>query len=329
MSGLNIGLIGYRNHSIQIINHLLKSKKIYKITCYCYKKNKIHQLSTYYKNLKINFTNNLQDLLKSDAYFITSPSDTHVKYIKYFISENKPIFCEKTGLTNLKEYNFLNNLKKSKKQKIYFNYNFLYTELFKNLKKLYVQDKKDKLIHFNIYVTYGIAYLNKFKNNWRFNSKSILERISGNLGSHYLHFLINLLGNPNYYSLIEKKISTKNTIDTAIFNLNFKNNITGNLIFSYASPMMNEMTFLFSNKIIKIINNKLINYGPRNTFDSKGFFKTPKIKKIFYLNNLMYELSYQESVNFFLKHVINKKKFQIKLFNDSINISKLLLTKKI
>ena len=68
------------------------------------------------------------------------------------------------------------------KSKIYFNYNLFHSNLYTYLNKF---DLKNDLINMSYHSSTGIAFLDKFENNWRFKSKDILQRITGNWGSYY------------------------------------------------------------------------------------------------------------------------------------------------
>ena len=92
MPRLNVGIIGYRNHSLKIIKILLNSNYVNKINCYCYKKNYCKILNNKFKKNNINFSCKFSDLYLSDVFFITSPSNTHNYYIKKLIKLKKPIF---------------------------------------------------------------------------------------------------------------------------------------------------------------------------------------------------------------------------------------------
>ena len=145
---------------------------------------------------------------------------------------------------------------------------------------------------------------------------------------HYISFLIRLFGIPNHFDIKEKKISSRNMIDTATINLNFLKNTSGNIVLTYASPMIDEMIFLFTNKIIEIRHNKLIIKKPRNTFNKQGHFIDPPKQKTFKFKKTMIENSYLKSVNFFISNIFQNKKFKLKLFEESINTSMLLLLNK-
>ena len=79
-----IGVIGYRNHSKKIIDFVLRYKKVNKILIYCYKKNKLKKLKSDNKNKKIEYCQDLESFNDINAVFITSPNDTHIKYINVF-----------------------------------------------------------------------------------------------------------------------------------------------------------------------------------------------------------------------------------------------------
>ena len=126
---MKIGVIGYRNQSLKILKILLKLKYD-NILVYCYKK----ITSEYKLNQKIIYTYDLKNLKNTDVIFITSPSKTHFKYINYFLNTKAMIFCEKPGCTKFNELYYLKNLKKSQRKKLYFNYNYIKSELFDQLK---------------------------------------------------------------------------------------------------------------------------------------------------------------------------------------------------
>ena len=73
-----IGIIGYRNHSLKILNILLKLN-YRNLVVYCKNKNNLRTI----KN-KVNYVFNLKELKKCNIIFICSPANTHYKYIKMF-----------------------------------------------------------------------------------------------------------------------------------------------------------------------------------------------------------------------------------------------------
>lgn len=321
------GVIGYRNHSQKIINTLKNNNKIKKIVIFCHKKQIINKLVFLNKEKKFFYTNNFFELKYVDFNFITSPTHTHYKYIKKLLPFKKKIFCEKPGFKNIKEYNFLKKLKKSAKKNIYFNYNLVKSELFKVLQQEILQSNKNKIINISIHSSIGISFLKKFKNNWRFISKNILERITGNLGVHHLNFSLNLLGPLKKIIITEQCVARKNKIDTASIYLEFKNKSSTNMFLSYATPATDRFEYYFKNKIIVYENSKIYSFFPREFFDKKGFFKRPPKKLIYQFKDSIGEDSNISSLEYFLEIAIKRKNFPLYYFENSLNTGMVFLKK--
>lgn len=322
--GISVGIIGYRNHSLKIIKLLVKNQNIKKIIIYCYRKN---NLSLDFKEKKIQYSYYFDDIKKCDCFFITSPSSTHKNYIKKLISLKKYIFCEKPGFISLGDCKYLINLKKKEKDKIYINYNLLHSKLYDIILREKLNKFNDNLLNVTVTMSNGIAFLDKFKNNWRFKSKNILERISGNVGTHYVNFFLNLFGKISKYSIDEFAIVNKKKIDTSNIVIKFKKNSSANIFLTYAGPKIERIEFYFSNKILLFENNKLFKIGPRNTFYKSGFFKKPPKKLIYKFNDDFYNDTLKSSIKYFISKVKTNNKIDKIYFQNAIDTGLFFLKK--
>ncbi len=318
------GIIGYRNHSKKLLDILLKNSKIKKIKVYCYKKKVFLKLQKENKSKRIIYTNKISDLKNTCNFiFISSPSNTHFKYLKYFVKFNKYIFCEKPGCINKSQLKLISNFSIKTKSKIYFNYNLLHSKLYKYIKK--TKNYEKDLISMSYHSSIGIAFLKKFKNNWRFKSKNILQRITGNWGVHSTNLALNIFGKFQKYLISESSITSKKKIDTCLITLKFLSNKTANIFLSYASPMIDEMTFVYKNKILKYQEGQVFQFSPRNFFDKNGMFKKPPKKNLRNLSGDMSKNSLENSVKYFIDIASKKKSFPIYLFNNAIDTIKVFL----
>jgi hypothetical protein len=68
--------------------------------------------------------------------------------------------------------------------------------------------------------------------------------------------------------------------------------------------------------------------GPRDVFDSNGNFKYPRQTKTSYSFDDDYHYSLKSSVEYFLKHVQEKKSFEKKNWQDSLESNRTLLKLK-
>lgn len=314
-----IGIIGYRNHSLKILNILIKLK--YKnIIVYCRNK----------KNLSIeqkgvNYTSGLKILNDCKIIFITSPSNTHVFYIKKFLSKRRYLFCEKPAATTNKEVNYLNKIKSIEKGHIYFNFNYLNSSVYRLLKKKLNNIKNGKLIHVSIYASHGLFFKKNYTKNWRIQNKNIFENITGNLGIHYLNLLINIFSKINKINISKSNFSKKGN-DTSLITLQSLSGETASIFLSYATVYTKEIKFFFTNAVIEILDNKVYKYAPRDTFNNEGSYVKPK--KILISKNGNISLnSLSNSVKYFMDTTVSKKRFNIDQFNNALLSSKILLKK--
>ena len=204
------------------------------------------------------------------------------------------------------------------KKRIYLSYNLLHSDLYFFLKK-YIKNKTLGIpISCSIVNTNGIAFKKSFKNDWRFKSNNIFERVSGNVGIHFISFLENLFGKIKKIDILEQKIATNLSEDTCNISIHFVNKFIANIFLSYATIQNENLKINFSNGLLIFDGKKIFSHSPRNTFDKKGYFIKPKKRIIKNFREYWYISSLEKSVNFFVKSVQEKKYFNIKNFNQSL-----------
>jgi predicted dehydrogenase len=309
---MQAGIIGYGSQSKKIVNILLK-KNLSKIIIY---KKSSHEII---RNKKIKTTNILKDLDKINIIFICSPSTTHSDYIKYFINKAKYIFCEKPGLINLKEWNYLNKLSNNNKKKIYFNFNYHFSKYFQNIEKELQNNQNGKLINLSFYASHGLA----FKNKQDIKERNIFENIHGNLGVHYINFFLKSLKDIEILKSHRLSIAKKKK-DTSFIYFKSKK-IFGNLFLSYASVAYKFAIIHFSNCIIMFDNDKIRKFYPRDIYSKNGLFVTPKQKITLKGNKNHITKSLELSIEFFLGNIKKNNFFRLKNYYLGINSAKILI----
>ncbi|MDC3175559.1 hypothetical protein OA845_03470, partial [Candidatus Pelagibacter sp.] len=242
----------------------------------------------------------------------------HNKYIKLFLEKKIYIFCEKPGGNSIRDLNFLNKIKISQKRSIYINYNFLFTQQAKLIKKM-MNNKKafGSLSYVELKVTNGISFKKEFHNNWRFKSKNIFDQISGNVGSHYINLLLWLFKSLDKKNILKSNINRNNDISHIL--LIAGKNIIVSMYFSYSNPLTNELNLFFSNAILRINDNKIKILKPRDYFNkNKNFIPPPVWSNVKFNATNEYLVSLEKSIKFFLMKVKYKKKIPIKYFNNAL-----------
>ena len=306
---VNVGLIGYGNQAKRLEKFFSRNKTVLK--------------SIYHpKKTSKNFTNNLEDLYNNDCIFITSPNHTHFEYLKRLTNDfSGYIFCEKPPIINEDELIFLKNLPDQKKQKIFFDFNFRFSNLNSTLKKYLNSETIGEPIHFSFISTHGLAFKKEYSSSWRSNRKTNPNNILDTVAIHYIDFLIFSLGLPRSHSVHLHQISKMGTSnDTAHVSLSFSNGITASVFVSYASPYINEFSLLGTNGYMAIKENTLKIFSPRDTFSTNGnFVDPPMIKKERFDMEKNYRDSLSNSLNYFLDHVQNSSNIPLDHFHTSLN----------
>ena len=118
-------------------------------------------------------TNYFTDLLSCDAIIISSPNDTHYQYIKKLETFSGYIFCEKPPVSNINELNKLKKLKINKKRKIFFNFNYRFSELDKLLQKYSNSKQLGQIVKIEIIASQGLAFKKEYIGSWRSNGTKI------------------------------------------------------------------------------------------------------------------------------------------------------------
>ena len=302
-------IIGYKNHSLRLHNLL----------------NKLGYESVMWNHHQDSFS----EVIGSDCIFISSPSNTHVNYIKKILNESPSsyIFCEKPPTTDIKDLEYLKGLDSDVKERIFFNYNYR----FSSLSDLIIKGEYDfgQPIHFNFVSSHGLALKDSYKDNWRFSSTNELLGVYGTVAVHYIDLCMWLLGEYESMKIDKHNYSNSKTADSITISMKFKNGCTTNIFVSYVTPFVNKSDLIFDNAILELDNGKINLYEPRESFDENGHFTKPHDRCV--IDNKSskdyYDVSLKKSLLFFMDTVVRGEKFKVSDFNISIKSNELLINK--
>ena len=127
-----------------------------------------------------------------------------------------------------------------------------------------------------------------------------------NVSIHWIDLMNYYFGESIKSSYFPRLISKNGTsYDTSLVTIEFKNGLVFSIFNSYATSLTNNIIIIGTNGNITFDNDFMQVFSPRDSFDDNGFFITPKctIKTKFNFNS-MNEESLQNSLNFFLLHVV-------------------------
>lgn len=313
-----LGIIGYKNHALRLI-------------ALCDKNQNCKLTFIYHPSKSINDprgTNNLSDLFSCDAVIIASPNHTHYEYIeKLLLNSDCYIFCEKPPASSIEDLEKLGQLKTEMKNRIFFNFNYRFSELSKIIKNNILSITLGKLVSVQISNTHGLAFKNQYLNSWRSDGSTNLHNVLETVSIHHIDLLNFYFGKPHKITYVPSLMSENGTsYDTCNVLIQYEKGTTLSILNSYATPLLNEILIVGTNGILSIRNNRLEIRSPRDTFDVNGYFVTPKIICDSHFDmEADYQNSLKNSFDYFISVVLDKKDMSINHFDTSIQTNRLIL----
>jgi len=314
---LKIGIIGYKNHALRLIKLISKNKYCKLKAIYHPSKKVEHELAT----------NKIDDLYNCDAVLISSPNQTHFNYIVTLLDNfSGYIFCEKPPVCCLSDIETLFKIKDVDKNRIYFNYNLRFGYLYSIINDPHYLEKLGNIHYIKIMMGHGLAFKDDYINSWRADGKLNLHSITETLAIHYVDLLKFNYGEISKYFYSPSIVANTGTsFDTVHISLKF-NKVTASIFASYACPFFDDIAIVGTNGTIKISEDHLYLYSPRDTFDKNGFFIAPPLveKKVLNTND-DYMNSLSKSLNFFISHARKSNNIDTKYFNIGLSSNQFLL----
>jgi len=276
-----------------------KSRKIRIVSCYSKSKKKRINFS---KKYKTNYHDSYNSIIKDpniDAVILTTPHSLHAKHAIQALQNRKHVFVEKPMATKYLDAKKMYLVAKKYNKVLSVGHNRRFSSVYDFIKKLNIQKKIGKILHFdaNFSASGALNYKKKF---WRANRKESPGGAIAGLGIHMIDLMCYFGGKVKSVQSLVKKYAVKvNMDDTTSALFEFKN-CTGNLTTIFACPYtttfnvfgtnMNIFSDVDKNKI-KIVNKngkvQKINLKNKNTLflELQEFAESCKIKKNYRIKN--------------------------------------------
>jgi len=230
------------------------------------------------------------------------------------------IFCEKPPTTNLIDLEDLNNFSNEKKQKLFFNFNFRFSNLNRLIAKYSNSEELGKIFYINIISNHGLAFKSEYVNSWRSDGNHNLHNIINTVSIHFLDLMNFNFTKPDSIHYFPSNISGHGTsYDTSNLIIKYKSGLIISILNSYSSSFQNDFQIIGTNGFLKIQDKNLNVFSPRDTFDPNGHFTNPPIfHQEFFNFQKDYEESLVKALDYFISTVKDKNKINLKHFNSSI-----------
>ncbi|HJN62367.1 MAG TPA: Gfo/Idh/MocA family oxidoreductase [Candidatus Parcubacteria bacterium] len=329
MQNIKIGFIGYKGHATRLI-------KIFDQTSQCTIPYFYHpQEDIDLKKIpvvnksKLIATRKLDDLYSCDGIVISSPTPTHFSYLKKLVKNYRGyIFCEKPPVSSLKELKTLMKFPSKDKKRIYFDFNMRFGFLNEVLRDFPKKYNLGKPIRIAIVSGHGLAFKKSYKSSWRANKELHKAGVLETLGIHFFDLVSFLFGSPKELFYKAENLSPYgNSTDTCHLSCSFVNQCYFSLTCSYCIPFTKNIQINYTNGSIEFNAGRIKVFGPRESFDENGFFTHPPLIYEKALDdNALYLESLENSCQYFIDCIRNRRSTDIKYFKQSIFSNKVCLT---
>jgi len=298
---LNISFIGNGGHAKRI-------------------KNVLHRLDISFNEvvfLRDILLSDQKSLIESDIIFITSPNNTHASYLRDLSGIYKGyIYCEKPPVNELKDVDLFDKIDH---RKCFFGFNLRYSKIHTILSKYILDFRLGGLVSLKVHVSYPFSIKKEYLSSWKSDITKSPQGVVENLAIHYIDMCIEFLGDISRAWINSINISGNGSAaDTA--NIVFKHSKCGvsNIFSSYATTYQEEIYFTFEGGDVVYNGESFAVYSPRESFDNNGLAIRPKISKEQKLYcDTLYNDSIEKCVQYFIGVVLDKKDFNVSIFNQS------------
>lgn len=313
---IKFGIIGYRNHAKRLIDIIEQRSDC--IVSYIYHPSKSINDSR--------ATNDLSKLFNCDTIVIASPNSTHYDYIQKLGDFSGYILCEKPPAISLEELDKIEKLPKQRKAKLFFNFNYRFSNLSEKIGNYINSEELGKIAHIEIIATQGLAFKKEYLNSWRADGKENMHNLLDTVTIHYLDLVnFHLTNNFLHYYFPRLLSSNGTSYDTNLLILQYEDGPTISILNSYATSYMSELLMIGTNGYLSIRNGIFEICSPRDTFDEKGFFISPLISHhdVFQMQE-DYNMSLKKSLDYFITKVKENNDIDLDHFYTSISTTRLL-----
>lgn len=295
---VSAAFIGYRNHAGRVIRAARDCGLAGRPVVY-HPENRAEEALALH-GPGVDFTTDWARVLAADAVFILSPNKTHYPYLRRLLAGSSArVYCEKPPVVSAAEARALTALAPAHKRRVHFNFNFRHTRLASALAAS--RSRHGRLLSVEIAHTHGLAFKKGYAATWRGDRGESRLGVLETVGIHYLD-LVDALVSP-IESLRSELLNGSGrgaSPDTAFCDFVLRGGARGRLFCSYAAPFRRDIRLTYTDAVVHAGPDGVAVHAPRDTFDAKGRFAPPPVRRVRFDLSRDIENSVASSVRAFL-----------------------------
>lgn len=325
---MRLAIIGLRNHAARMAGLVASHPLVSSLIFYHPDKTRLSVDALPKLPKKVECSSDFSAVLACDGVVIASPHQTHFDYIMRLVESRLFILCEKPPANTEAQLNQLATLSSEQKAMIAFNFNYAHTDFAVAAREKLSEGSLGLPLAINFTASHGLAFKTTFANNWRLTEVDPFSTILGNLGIHYLHLVLDLIGPVTDWHLTRWAASPQtNGDDSVALMLNTSQRVAVQIFLSYAAPYTNSAQLLLTDGLIRLDDGRVTIAGPRDSFDGNGRFARPPETTYSEVKSSLdyYNKSILVSLNHFIEGIETQNGFEIASFAKALDAARLVL----
>ncbi len=325
---MRLAIIGIRNHAARMASLAASHPLVSSLLLYHPEKARLsgELLPKLPKNAE--YSSDFSAILACDGVVIASPHQTHFDYIMRLVDSGLFILCEKPPASTESQLSRLAGLSPEQKTRIVFNFNYAHTDFAVAAREKLAEGDLGLPLAINFTATHGLAFKPAFANNWRLTGVDPFSTILGNLGIHYLHLVLDLVGPITNWHLTRWAASPQTIgVDSVALMLNTDRGVVSQIFLSYAAPYINSAQLVLTNGILRLDDGRVTVARPRDSFDDNGRFASPPETIYSEAKSSLdyYNKSILVSLNHFIEGIDTQNRFEVASFTKALDAARLVL----
>ncbi|HIN33240.1 MAG TPA: Gfo/Idh/MocA family oxidoreductase [Nitrospirales bacterium] len=325
---MRLAIIGLRNHAARMAGLVAIHPKISSLLFYHPDNTRISVEPFPALPKPVERSSDFAAVLACDGVVIASPHNTHFDYILRLVESPLFVLCEKPPASTEAQLNQLASLPSEQKARIAFNFNYAHTDFAIVVREKLSEGSLGCPLMMNVTASHGLAFKAAFANNWRMTDSDPFSTILGNLGIHYVHMILDLIGPVADWRLTRWAASPQTRgVDSIALMVDTVQRVAAHIFLSYAAPYVNSCRLILTDGIISLDNGQVTIAGPRDSFDDRGRFVTPPetIHSDAGSSLDYYNTSIVRSLNRFIDGVVTQSGFDIACFSRALDAARLII----
>lgn len=325
---MKIAVIGLRNHAARMARLAARQEGVAEVAMYHPDPARIAATEALKLSCPVRLTSDFDVVSACDGVIVAAPHPAHLDYILRLADSHARILCEKPPAATPGELDRLAALPDGFKRRIDFNFNYANTDFAAVAREALHSGRLGQPVALAFTATHGLAFKPSYATDWRMTATDPFSGILGNVGIHYIHLAMELLGPlAGGRAVTLRRAPAARQSDSASLFLETRCGVPVTVLLSYAAPYENSARLVLTDGIVGLDDGAVGVCSPREVFDEDGRFCKPptEIVASSRSSKLYYDASIERTLAAFLSRIGDPPEFEPARYDRALDAARWVL----